>query len=82
MALLEKEELSVDALAEAWEPFCVPLHEAGVPKSILRAPMIAKLKAAGFYSLLDVRPCRAATLHQFFVRNRPTAELPKLSERV
>lgn len=44
--------------AAAWHPFSAPLADAGIPKALLRAPMVKKLQDAGFQSLLDVRPAR------------------------
>jgi hypothetical protein len=43
------------SISTAWEPFTSPIESAGLPKRNFRAPMLAKLRGAGFCSLLDVR---------------------------
>jgi hypothetical protein len=50
------------SLQQGWHPFTVPLQQAGLPRKTFRAPLLAKLQAAGFESLLDVRSPRALLL--------------------
>ena len=53
--LLQSEDVAHGAVASAWHPFTAPLASAGIPKAVMRKPTLAKLEAAGFTSLLDVR---------------------------
>lgn len=49
-------DLLVQEGLDAWRPFTAPLRDAGLPRVTFRAPLIAKLEDAGFFTLLDVRP--------------------------
>ena len=60
MPLLKDDSLQRQQLPQAWNPFALPLAEAGLPGRILRKDVIGKLEAAGFTTLLDVRFSAAA----------------------
>lgn len=45
-----------EGLQDTWSPFTKPLQDAGLPRRTFRAPLLAKLNAAGFSNVLDVRP--------------------------
>eukprot|EP00892_Ulva_mutabilis_P000268 jgi/Ulvmu1/10241/UM060_0042.1 len=52
--LLGADVLGKADLASAWLPFSAPLADSGLPRTTFRAPLLAKLEAAGFATLLDL----------------------------
>lgn len=55
LQLFKAGDLAEKDAQAAWHPFSASLEDAGIPKGILRAPLVKKLQDAGFSSLLDVR---------------------------